>query len=78
MILGIEIKVWRDRRPDPIIKGLEQLESYLARLGQDFGWLVIFDRRTPVADTEIADIADRLMTTFVTTEQGRTITVIRA
>jgi hypothetical protein len=78
VILGIEIKVWRDRRPDPIIKGLEQLESYLARLGQDFGWLMIFDRRTPAANTEIADIADRLTTTFVTTEQGRTITVIRA
>ncbi|WP_333353028.1 hypothetical protein [Microcoleus sp. B3-A4] len=26
-------------------KGWEQLDGYLARWGQDSGWLVIFDRR---------------------------------
>ncbi len=45
VILGIELKVWRNRKVDPITKGLEQLDGYLARLGQDSGWLVIFDRR---------------------------------
>ena len=33
MPLGIEIKVWRDRRADPLAAGLMQLERYLARLG---------------------------------------------
>ena len=39
--LGIEIKVWRDRRSDPLAAGLVQLERYLARLGLESGWLVI-------------------------------------
>ncbi len=43
--LGIELKVWRDGRPDPLTEGLIQLDGYLAGLGQDQGWLVIFDRR---------------------------------
>jgi type II secretory pathway predicted ATPase ExeA len=73
VVLGIELKVWRDRRPDPLVAGLPQLESYLSRLGLESGWLVIFDRRQG-----IADIADRTTTTVVMTEQGRSITVIRA
>ncbi|NEP20358.1 MAG: ATP-binding protein, partial [Leptolyngbya sp. SIO4C1] len=44
--LGIELKVWRDGRPDPLLAGLEQLKHYLARLGVKTGWLVIFDRRS--------------------------------
>jgi hypothetical protein len=44
--LGMELKVWRDKRPDPLVKGLEQLDSYLARLGLATGWLVIFDQRS--------------------------------
>ncbi len=31
--LGIELKVWRDKKRDPQTQGLEQLDSYLARLG---------------------------------------------
>ncbi|MFM6267250.1 MAG: hypothetical protein ACKPFA_12230, partial [Dolichospermum sp.] len=45
VILGIELKVWRDKKRDPQADGIEQLESYLGRLGLDFGWLFIFDRR---------------------------------
>ncbi|MFM6182408.1 MAG: AAA family ATPase, partial [Dolichospermum sp.] len=45
VILGIELKVWRDKKRDPQGDGIEQLESYLGRLGLDFGWLFIFDRR---------------------------------
>jgi hypothetical protein len=43
--LGIELKAWRDKRGDPMESGIEQLDSYLARLGVNFGWLVIFDLR---------------------------------
>jgi hypothetical protein len=71
--LGIELKVWRDGRPDPLVAGLKQLEGYLARLGLDSGWLVIFDRRT----TAVA-IADRTTTESAVTETGRQVTVIRA
>jgi hypothetical protein len=45
VILGIELKVWRDKKRNPQADGIEQLESYLGRLGLDFGWLFIFDRR---------------------------------
>ncbi|HAG81232.1 MAG TPA: polyketide biosynthesis operon protein CyrO [Cyanobacteria bacterium UBA12227] len=71
--LGIELKVWRTKKADPLTKGLEQLDGYLARLGQDEGWLVIFDRRENAAELE-----ERLNTEIQTTPMGRTVTVIRA
>ncbi len=71
--LGIELKVWRDRQSDPLIKGKEQLDGYLSRLAQDSGWLVIFDRRTTAAAIEA-----RLIWSIDTTDSGRQITVIRA
>ncbi|MEG3848184.1 hypothetical protein QT971_10420 [Microcoleus sp. herbarium19] len=79
--LGIELKVWRTRKvvsaatPQeyPLSKGLEQLDGYLARLGQDSGWLVIFDRRENAPELE-----ERLNTEIHTTNMGRSITVIRA
>jgi hypothetical protein len=43
---AIELKVWRDRRPDPLPEGLEQLTGYLDRFGLDCGTLVIFDDRS--------------------------------
>ena len=43
---ALELKVWRDSRPDPLTKGLEQLDGYLAGLGLNEGVLVLFDRRT--------------------------------
>lgn len=46
---AVELKVWRDRRPDPIPEGLEQLAGYLARLGLDRGTLILFDGRTSAA-----------------------------
>jgi AAA domain len=46
---GLELKVWRDERTDPLGKGLEQLDGYLARLGLDQGVLVIFDARERAA-----------------------------
>lgn len=71
--LAIELKVWRDRRPDPRGDGLVQLDDYLARLGLDTGWLVIFDRRSSAPP-----IADRTSTTAERTSSGRVVTVIRA
>jgi hypothetical protein len=57
----------------PLSKGLEQLDGYLARLGQDEGWLVIFDRRDNALELE-----ERLNTEIQTSPMGRLITVIRA
>jgi hypothetical protein len=42
---GIELKVWTAGKPDPLARGLEQLEGYLEQLGLDHGVLAIFDRR---------------------------------
>lgn len=69
--LGIELKVWRTRKADPLSKGLEQLDGYFARLGQDERWLVIFDRRENLPELE-----ERLNTEIHTTNMGRIITVI--
>ncbi|TPX27199.1 ATP-binding protein [Cylindrospermopsis raciborskii] len=73
VILGIELKVWRDKKRDPQGDGIEQLESYLGRLGLDFGWLFIFDRRKNASPME-----ERLSTDVVVTENQYRITVIRA
>lgn len=71
--LGIELKVWREKKRDPQTEGIEQLESYLGRLGLDFGWLFVFDRRKNALPME-----ERLSTEVVATENQRRITVIRA
>ncbi|MDJ0676172.1 MAG: ATP-binding protein [Calothrix sp. MO_167.B42] len=71
--LGIELKVWREKKRDPQTAGIEQLESYLARLGLDQGWLFVFDRRNNALPME-----ERLSTQVVNTQNKRAITVIRA
>ncbi|WP_414566536.1 MULTISPECIES: AAA-like domain-containing protein [unclassified Anabaena] len=71
--LGIELKVWREKKRDPQTEGIEQLESYLGRLGLDFGWLFVFDRRKNALPME-----ERLSTQVVLTQNQRRITVIRA
>ncbi|MDQ5910193.1 MAG: hypothetical protein QG599_2289 [Pseudomonadota bacterium] len=71
--LGMELKVWRDGAPDPLNQGLAQLDSYLAGLGLDTGWLVIFDRRTGQPP-----IAERTSSTEQLSPQGRRIQVVRA
>jgi hypothetical protein len=70
--VGMELKVWRDGNKDPIDRGLIQLDHYLAGLGLDRGWLVIFDQRSG-----LLPIADRTTTELATTSTGRSITVIR-
>ncbi|WP_228015747.1 ATP-binding protein [Leptolyngbya ectocarpi] len=72
VVLGIELKVWRQGRPDPLAAGLEQLDGYLSGLGQATGWLVIFDQRE-----NQPPIADRVATEQVESPQGREITLIR-
>lgn len=71
--LAIEIKVWRAGRPEPLRDGLRQLDGYLAGLGLDDGWLVIFDRRP-----EAPPIEERLKAEKMATPGGRAVTVIRA
>ena len=71
--LGLELKVWRDGRPDPLAEGLIQLDDYLAGLGLDSGWLVIFDRRS-----NQPPIAERAASAEQVSPQGRRIQVIRA
>jgi type II secretory pathway predicted ATPase ExeA len=71
--LGIELKAWRDKRGDPTESGIEQLDSYLARLGLNFGWLIIFDLRTKALPIE-----ERLSTEVITTKNRRSITIVRA
>ncbi|MEG4228118.1 hypothetical protein QUA35_18180 [Microcoleus sp. N9_B2] len=56
----------------PRDKGWEQLDRYLARLGQDSGWLVIFDRLENAPELE-----EGLNTESHTTPRGRSITLIR-
>ena len=73
VILGIELKVWRDKKRDPQADEIEQLESYLGCLGLDFGWLFIFDRRKNALPME-----ERLSTEVLVTENQYRITVIRA
>jgi type II secretory pathway predicted ATPase ExeA len=71
--LGIELKAWRDKRGDPMESGIEQLDSYLARLGVNFGWLVIFDLRAKALPIE-----ERLTSEVTTTKNGRSVTIVRA
>ena len=71
--LAIEIKVWRPKQADPQARGLEQLDGYLAGLGLDTGWLVVFDRRP-----KAPPLAERLGSTEATTPAGRRVVVVRA
>ncbi len=71
--LAIELKVWRDGRPDPLKSGLAQLDSYLDELGLETGWLVIFDQRDG-----LPEISERTKTETAPTPAGRDVMVIRA
>ncbi|WP_437631484.1 ATP-binding protein [Sorangium sp. So ce854] len=71
--VAIELKVWRDGRPDPIVEGLEQIDRYLAGLGLLYGWLVIFDQREGQPP-----LPERTAALRRTTASGRDVVVIRA
>ncbi|WP_224363288.1 ATP-binding protein [Hyalangium versicolor] len=72
-ILALELKVWRDGEKDPLHEGLSQVDTYLAGLDLDSGWLVIFDRRS-----NQPPISERTHATSATTPTGRSVTVVRA
>ncbi|QNP28303.1 ATP-binding protein [Cylindrospermopsis curvispora] len=73
VVMGMELKVWRERKSDPLIKGLTQLDKYLDGLGLDTGWLVIFDRRPG-----LPPMGERISTEEVISPSRRTITLIRS
>ena len=56
-----------------LFDNIEQLNSYLARLGVNSGWLVIFD-----ACSQALPMLERLNTQVLTKETGRSVTVVRA
>jgi hypothetical protein len=70
---AIELKVWRDKRKDPLTEGLVQLDEYLARVGLDAGVLVLFDRRRDAAPLE-----ERVREEAAVTASGRAVRVLRA
>jgi type II secretory pathway predicted ATPase ExeA len=71
--LAMELKAWRDGRPDPLPAGLAQLDGYLDGLGLPTGWLVIFDERPGAEPTSI-----RTRRELARSPAGREITVIYA
>lgn len=70
---GLELKVWQDKKPDPLEAGLAQLDGYLARLGLSAGTLVLFDRRA-----RRKPIAERVHIESFISPDGRDVLVLRA
>ena len=69
---AIELKVRADGRPDPLERGLRQLDGYLQDLGLDDGVLVLFDRRT-----DAPSLGERAGFEEAETPSGRLVTVLR-
>jgi AAA domain len=72
-VWAIELKVWHDRRSNPLHEGLAQLDGYLAGLGLSHGWLVIFDQRASQPP-----IAERTRVEAGTTPSGREVAIVWA
>lgn len=70
---ALELKVWAAGRPDPLGRGMVQIDGYLASLGLEEGWLVLFDRRPDASPFE-----ERIRFEQATTASGRRISVLRA
>jgi hypothetical protein len=70
---ALELKVWRDGKPDPRAEGLKQLDAYLDSLGLDHGTLVLFDRRAGAAA-----IGKRTKLSKARSAGGRAVTILRA
>lgn len=68
---ALELKVWRDGRPDPLPAGLEQLSAYLGRLGLAEGTLILFDGRS-----EAPPLPERCSRRTIE-HRGRQIEVVR-
>lgn len=72
-VLPIELKVWRPGEPDPRDEGLEQLDTYMAGIDAQKGWLVVFDRREG-----LPRLATRTSAEPARTPSGRDVVVVRA
>lgn len=72
--IGIEVKTRRDRdkRGDPVVEGVPQLEAYLARVGAERGWLVVFDQRTGAKG-----LPERALVEHGHGQAGRKVAVVR-
>lgn len=70
--MAIELKVWKPRQPDPLTRGLTQLDGYMAGLGLSRGWLVIFDRRP-----DLPPAFERTNSEVMKTPGGRDVVVVR-
>ncbi|MCP4591682.1 MAG: ATP-binding protein, partial [bacterium] len=68
---AMELKVWRDRKGDPLEKGRGQLAGYLKKLGLDHGLLIIFNCRSDAPPFD-----ERYERTQIE-EQGLSIAVLR-
>ncbi len=79
----LELKVWRDKKPDPLGQGLSQLDEYLQRLELDHGYLVIFDRRNDRgsgrdSDRHIEDGQPAIVIEDVVSPAGHRVWLLRA
>lgn len=72
---ALELKVWRDGQKDPLAKGLEQLDAYLARLGLQTGTLLLFDARSTAPSGDDWEARGEFST--AQTLGGREVTVLR-
>lgn len=72
--IAMELKVWRDRdkKGDPLERGLAQLDEYLDRLGLEEGVLAVFDCRARAEAIE-----DRTRLEDGRTPSGRRVMVLR-
>ncbi|MBQ0982981.1 ATP-binding protein [Streptomyces sp. F63] len=70
---ALELKVWRQGRPDPLGERLAQLDDYLDRMELSTGTLVVFDTRP-----QAAPVHERTAFSPQTTPSGRTVTLLRA
>jgi hypothetical protein len=72
--IAMELKVWRDRdkKGDPLERGMAQLDEYLGRLGLEEGVLVVFDCRAKAEAIE-----ERTRIEEGRTPSGRRVTVLR-
>ena len=71
--VAMELKVWRDTGKNPLTHGIKQLDGYLAGLGLDSGWLIIFDQRA-----NLPPIEERTRSETTISPGRRAITVVYA
>jgi hypothetical protein len=70
---ALELKVWAPGKPDPLPRGLDQLEGYLDQLSLDHGVLAVFDRRPEAPPIEERTRFEKARTPA----RGYAVTVLR-